>query len=69
MEESLSLHERYGFLWLIFNPDKIAKLSSERRVLERESAESSSIIVVLLAYCESLHSTLAILTHCLHNIF
>ena len=65
MEKSLSLHEPIQstsvFSYLVFNPDEIAKLSSKRRVLERESSEPSRIILVSSAYCESLYSTLAIL--------
>ena len=65
MEKSLSLQEPIQsasvFSWLIFNLDEIAKLSSKRRVLERESSEPSRIIVVSSGYCENLHTTLAIL--------
>ena len=70
------LPSRYPFNHLIFNdllklwtsiiysaPDEIAKVSSKKRVLKKETgSDPSRIIGVSSAYCESLHSTLAKLT-------
>ena len=61
----LSLHEPVRgasvFSKLIFNPEEIAKVSTKKRGIEKGDSDSSRIIVVSSAYCESLHSTLAIL--------